>query len=75
MGTFIGSTVAQNDCPAVITHLQATCDNVEFGSDEQFFCNSLLDDLRQTNTNKFDVAWTLRDIKKYFQQHNGIMDY
>ena len=44
------------------------------GSDEQFFCNSLLDELRQTNAINLDVAWTIRQIRRYFQQHRGIMD-
>ena len=66
--------VAQNDNKAVINHLETSSDKAMPGSDEQYFCNTLLDDLRQTNINKLDVAWTIRQIKAYFQQHKGIMD-
>lgn len=71
--TFVN--VAKNDYKAVIDHLEASSAKAVFGSNEQYFCNSLLDDLRQTNATNLDSAWTLRDIKKYFQQHKGIMDY
>jgi hypothetical protein len=67
--------VAQNNYCAVVNHLKATCAKTVFGSDEQFFCNSLLDDIRQTHTNKLDVAWSIKKIKQFFQQHKGIMDY
>ena len=66
--------VAQNDNKAVINHLETSSDKAMPGSDEQYFCNTLLDDLRQANINKLDVAWTIRQIKAYFQQHKGIMD-
>ena len=67
--------VAQNNYCAVVNHLKATCAKTVFGSDEQFFCNSLLDDIRQTHTNKLDVAWSIKKIKQFFEQHKGIMDY
>ena len=66
--------IAQNDYQAVIAHLKSSSAEATPGSDEQFFCNSLLDDLRQTNATNLDNAWSLRDIKRYFKQHKGIMD-
>ena len=66
--------VAQNDYQAVIAHLKSSSAKATAGSDEQFFCNSLLNELRQTNAINLDVAWTIRQIRRYFQQHRGIMD-
>ena len=66
--------VARNDYQAVIAHLKSSSAEATPGSDEQFFCNSLLDELRQTNAINLDVAWTIRQIRRYFQQHRGIMD-
>lgn len=66
--------VAENNYQAVIDHLESSCAKAAPGSDEQFFCNSLLDDLRQNNVKKLDVAWSIRDIKQYFRDHKGLMD-
>ncbi len=66
--------VAENNYQAVIDHLESSCAKAAQGSDEQFFCNSLLDDLRQNNAKKLDVVWSIRDIKKYFRDHKGLMD-
>ena len=66
--------VAKNDAQAVIAHLKSSSAIATPGSDEQFFCNSLLDELCESNAQNLDVAWTIRQIKRYFQQHKGIMD-
>ena len=61
--------IADNNSSTVICELNKCLDNPQISAEEKAFCNNIIDEINKNMDYRLDIAWSLRDIKRFLKAH------
>ena len=61
--------IADNNSSAVICELNKCLDNPQISAEEKAFCNNIIEEINISMKYRLDIAWNIRDIKRFLKAH------
>ena len=61
--------IADNNSSTVICELNKCLDNPQISAEEKAFCNNIIEEINISMKYRLDIAWNIRDIKRFLKAH------